>query len=50
MKKTLLEITIKGLGVAGVLNKKKELVGIITDGDLRRNFNSILKNSSANYD
>ena len=46
MKKTLLEITIKGLGVAGVLNKKKELVGIITDGDLRRNFSSILKNNA----
>ena len=46
MKKTLLEITTKGLGVAGVLNKKKELVGIITDGDLRRNFSSILKNKA----
>ena len=46
MKKAILEITIKGLGVAGVLNKKKELVGIITDGDLRRNFSSILKNNA----
>ena len=46
MKKAVLEITKKGLGVAGVLNKKKELVGIITDGDLRRNFSSILKNNA----
>ena len=46
MKKALLEITRKGLGVSGVLNKKKELVGVITDGDLRRNFSSILKNNA----
>ncbi len=46
MKKTLLEMTRKGLGVVGVLNKKKELVGVITDGDLRRNFSSLLKNNA----
>jgi arabinose-5-phosphate isomerase len=46
MKKTLTEITKKGLGVTGVLNEKKELVGLVTDGDIRRNFESILVNTA----
>jgi arabinose-5-phosphate isomerase len=33
---TLLEITGKRMGVTGVVSGKGELVGIITDGDLRR--------------
>jgi arabinose-5-phosphate isomerase len=36
MKEAILEISSKRLGVAGVYSKKEELVGIITDGDLRR--------------
>ncbi|MCX7858277.1 MAG: KpsF/GutQ family sugar-phosphate isomerase [Deltaproteobacteria bacterium] len=36
MKETILEITSKRLGVTGVYNKNDELVGVITDGDLRR--------------
>jgi arabinose-5-phosphate isomerase len=36
MKEALVEITSKRLGVTGVTNKRKELVGVITDGDLRR--------------
>ncbi|MGH7834801.1 MAG: KpsF/GutQ family sugar-phosphate isomerase [Candidatus Binatia bacterium] len=36
MKETLLEITAKRLGVTGVVNGRGELVGIMTDGDLRR--------------
>jgi arabinose-5-phosphate isomerase len=36
IKETLLEITSKRLGVTGVVNERGELVGIITDGDLRR--------------
>ena len=36
MKDIILKISQKGLAVLG-FNKKKELVGIITDGDLRRN-------------
>jgi arabinose-5-phosphate isomerase len=44
LKKTLLEMTRKGLGMAGVINSKSLdqkhhiLVGIYTDGDLRRTF------------
>ncbi len=33
---TIIEMTSKRLGATAVLNEKKELVGIITDGDLRR--------------
>jgi arabinose-5-phosphate isomerase len=36
MKHAILEITSKRLGVTGVFNKKEELIGVITDGDLRR--------------
>jgi arabinose-5-phosphate isomerase len=36
VKETLLEITSKRLGVTGVVNGNGELVGVITDGDLRR--------------
>jgi len=36
MKDAIFEISSKRLGVAGVYNEREELVGIITDGDLRR--------------
>ena len=39
MSKALITMTKKSFGCIGVQNKKKELVGIITDGDLRRNIN-----------
>tara|TARA_Y100000816_G_scaffold273828_1_gene240529 strand:+ start:466 stop:1431 length:966 start_codon:yes stop_codon:yes gene_type:complete len=39
MKTVLIEMTKKSFGHVGVKNKKNELVGIITDGDLRRNIN-----------
>ncbi len=39
LRQTLLEMTAKGLGMAGVIeDKQKKLVGIYTDGDLRRTF------------
>ncbi|MFQ5849442.1 MAG: SIS domain-containing protein [Candidatus Binatia bacterium] len=40
MQETLLEITSKRLGVAGVVDKRGQLVGVITDGDLRRGLES----------
>jgi len=36
MKDAILEITSKKLGVTSVVNDRGELVGILTDGDLRR--------------
>ena len=39
LKDTLLEMTAKGLGMAGVVDAERNgLVGIYTDGDLRRTF------------
>jgi len=40
MSKSLLTMTKKSFGCIGVINKNYKLVGIITDGDLRRNLNS----------
>lgn len=40
MKETLLEITSKRLGVTAVVDERGSLVGIITDGDLRRSLES----------
>jgi len=36
LKEAIVEITMKRLGVTGVLDEKGNLVGVITDGDLRR--------------
>ena len=36
MKEAVVEITSKRLGVTAVVNAREELVGVITDGDLRR--------------
>ena len=40
MSKALLTMTQKSFGCVGVVNKKKQITGIITDGDLRRKLNS----------
>tara|TARA_B100001057_G_scaffold461481_1_gene513506 strand:+ start:243 stop:1202 length:960 start_codon:yes stop_codon:yes gene_type:complete len=40
MSKALLTMTKKSFGCIGVINEKKHIVGIITDGDLRRKLNS----------
>ena len=36
LKSAIVELSKKGLGVVSVINRQKELIGIITDGDLRR--------------
>ena len=47
MPTILMEITTKRLGCTGVTNKQGELIGIITDGDLRRNISSNMLKSRA---
>ncbi len=42
MSDTLIEISQKGFGVAGVTRPDGTLAGIITDGDLRRNMDGLL--------
>lgn len=43
MGDTLIEISQKGFGVAGITNTDGSLAGIITDGDLRRNMDGLLE-------
>ena len=47
MTKSLITMTKKSFGCVGVINNKKKLIGIITDGDLRRNMNDKLFNLKA---
>lgn len=42
MRETLIEMTSKGFGIAGVVNGQGRLIGVITDGDLRRNMGELL--------
>ena len=52
IKEALLTISEKGLGMTGVLNDKDEMVGIITDGDIRRgleNMGNELFDKTAGY-
>lgn len=47
MSDTLIEISQKGFGVAGVTDAGGLLVGIITDGDLRRHMDGLLSLTAA---
>lgn len=47
MSQALIEITSKHLGCTGVVNDHNELIGIITDGDLRRGLEHDLLNKTA---
>ena len=47
MTKTLITMTKKSFGCIGVINKGKKLIGIITDGDLRKKMNNKLLNLTA---
>jgi len=47
MSETLLVMTQKGYGVVGVTGAAGHLVGIITDGDLRRNMEGLLSLTAA---
>jgi arabinose-5-phosphate isomerase len=46
---TIVEITAKRLGVVGVTDSNGYLVGVITDGDLRRNIERGLNHSAAEF-
>lgn len=47
MKETLLEMTSKRLGCVGFIDNSGDLVGILTDGDLRRCLSNDLLNKTA---
>ena len=42
MSEALIEMTRKGFGITGVVSKNKKLIGVISDGDLRRNMEKLL--------
>lgn len=46
MRETLLEMTSKGFGIAGVVDGLGRLRGVITDGDLRRNMDTLLSQNA----
>ncbi|MDA7964369.1 KpsF/GutQ family sugar-phosphate isomerase [Ruegeria sp.] len=46
MSDALIEISQKGFGVAGVTDAQGHLIGIITDGDLRRHMDGLLGKST----
>ncbi len=48
MSKALITMTAKSFGCIGVIDNKKKIVGIITDGDLRRKINSKFFEKTAN--
>ena len=47
MSNVLIKMTKKSFGCIGVLDSSKKLLGIITDGDLRRNMNKDIVNKKA---
>ena len=46
MKETLLIMSARGFGIAAVVNEKDFLVGVITDGDLRRHINDLMSKTA----
>ena len=44
MSEALLQMTKKSFGCIGVINQSDKLIGVITDGDLRRNMNKNMIN------
>ena len=46
MKETLLTMSSKGFGIAAVVDEVGFLVGVITDGDLRRHINDLMSKNS----
>ena len=46
MKETLLTMSSRGFGIAAVVNEKEFLVGVITDGDLRRHINDLMSKTA----
>ena len=49
MHDTVVEMSAKRLGLVGVVDEGGELVGVITDGDLRRNIERGLDHSAAEF-
>lgn len=46
MQDAILEMTQKGFGITGVIDTQDNLVGVITDGDLRRHMDGLLSKTA----
>ena len=46
MREVIVTMTSMGFGVAGVVDKAGRLVGIITDGDIRRHFDELASSTA----
>jgi arabinose-5-phosphate isomerase len=46
MRETLLVMTARGFGIAGVTDADGRLIGVITDGDLRRHMDGLLERAA----
>ena len=49
MSTALIEMTKKRFGCLGVISKSNKLIGIITDGDLRRHMGNSILNKKTSY-
>jgi len=49
MHDAVVEMSAKRLGLVGVIDEKGQLVGIITDGDLRRNIERGLDHNASDF-
>jgi arabinose-5-phosphate isomerase len=47
MQDVVIEMTRRSLGIAGVVNESGQLVGVITDGDLRRHIDHLFTSCAA---
>ena len=47
MKEVVIEMTLKRFGMAGVLDAESNLIGVITDGDLRRHCDILFQSTAA---
>ena len=47
MKEVVIEMTLKRFGIAGVVGGKSDLLGVITDGDLRRHCDNLFQSTAA---
>jgi arabinose-5-phosphate isomerase len=46
MRETLLVMTARGFGIAGVADAEGRLVGVVTDGDLRRHMDGLMERTA----
>ena len=46
MREVIVTMTSMGFGIAGVVDKAGRLIGVITDGDIRRHFDELASSTA----